>query len=55
MGIAVRDAKGEYRLLSGNETGILLLDYICAQRLKHGQMPEASMMVKTIVTADMAE
>ena len=55
VGIAVKDKNGEYVLLSGNETGILLLDYICAQRTKHGKMPADPVMVKTIVTTDMGE
>jgi len=55
VGIAVRTLSGDYTLLSGNETGILLLDYICSQRLKHNKMPENPAMVKTIVTTDMAE
>ena len=55
VGIAVKDEKGEYVLLSGNETGLLLLDYICSQRLKHGKMPADPVMVKTIVTMDMGE
>lgn len=55
VGIAVKNEKGEYVLLSGNETGILLLDYICAQRTKHGKMPQHPVMVKTIVTMDLAE
>lgn len=55
VGIAVRDAKGNYILLSGNETGLLLLDYVCAQRTKHGKMPAKPIMVKTIVTMDMGE
>ena len=55
VGIAVKDKNGEYVLLSGNETGILLLDYICAQRTKHGKMPVDPVMVKTIVTTDMGE
>ena len=53
-GIAVRDG-GEYRLLTGNEVGLLLLDYICGQRRKHGRMPEHPVLVKTIVTMDLAE
>ena len=53
--IAVKDSTGEYVLLSGNETGILLLDYICSQRMKHGTMPTDPVMVKTIVTMDLAE
>ena len=55
VGIAVKDKNGEYVLLSGNETGILLLDYVCAQRTKHGKMPANPVMVKTIVTTDMGE
>jgi phosphoglucomutase len=61
VGIAVKDTAGlrgktgEYVLLSGNETGMLLLDYICARRVKLGTMPEDPVCVKTIVTIDMAE
>ena len=55
VGIAVKDQNGSYKLLSGNETGMLLLDYICSRRLKMGTMPKDPVMVKTIVTIDMAE
>lgn len=55
VGIAVKDKRGEYVLLSGNETGILLLDYICSRRREMGTMPEDPVMVKTIVTMDLAE
>ena len=55
VGIAVKDKNGEYKLLSGNEVGILLLDYICSQRIKHNKMPEKPVMVKTIVTMDLGE
>lgn len=53
-GIAVRGIDG-YRLLSGNEVGLLLLDFICAQRIKHEKMPALPVFVKTIVTMDLAE
>ena len=53
-GIAVRDGE-EYRLLSGNEVGLLLLDFICSQRTKHDKMPANPLFVKTIVTMDLAE
>lgn len=53
-GIAIREGD-DYRLLSTNETGILLLDYICSQRLKHGRMPSHPVFMKTIVTSDLAE
>ncbi len=55
VGIAVRDGKGEYVLLSGNETGLLLLDYLCSRRAALGTMPEDPVLVKTIVTTDLAE
>lgn len=55
VGIAVKDNCGKYVLLSGNQTGILLLDYICSQRIKHHKMPTDSVIVKTIVTMDLAE
>lgn len=55
VGIAVKDEQGAYVLLSGNETGILLLDYLCSQKRKHGKMPETPVLMKTIVTTDMGE
>ena len=54
VGIAVPNREGEYVLLSGNETGILLLNYICSMRQAAGTMPEHPVFVKTIVTMDMA-
>ncbi|MBQ3372715.1 MAG: phospho-sugar mutase [Oscillospiraceae bacterium] len=53
-GIAVSAPEG-YRLLTGNEVGLLLLDFVCAQRLKHGKMPLNPVFIKTIVTMDLAE
>ena len=55
VGIAVKDKNGDYQLLTGNQTGMLLFDYICSQRTKHGKMPAEPVMVKTIVSMDMAE
>lgn len=55
VGIAVKDEQGEYTLISGNETGMLLLDYICSRRIANGTMPEEPVCIKTIVTIDMAE
>lgn len=54
VGIAVPNREGEYVLLSGNETGLLLLNYICSMRQAAGTMPEHPVFVKTIVTMDMA-
>lgn len=53
VGIAVRDAD-TYRLLSGNEVGVLLLDFICEQRIANRTMPKNPVFVKTIVTTDLA-
>ena len=53
-GIAVKDRE-DYKLLTGNEVGLLLLDFICSQRQKHGMMPEHPVFIKTIVTMDLAE
>ena len=55
VGIAVKNRAGAYELLTGNQVGLLLLDYICSQRIKHGKMPDDPVMVKTIVTMDMGE
>lgn len=55
VGIAVKNAQGDYVLLTGNQVGLLLLDYICSQRVKHGAMPENPVMIKTIVTMDLGE
>ena len=55
VGIAVKTHQGDYRLMTGNETGMLLLDYICKKRTENGTMPEDPVFIKTIVTIDMAE
>lgn len=55
VGVAAKNKAGEYELLTGNQTGMLLLDYLCSQRIKHGKMPADPTMVKTIVTTDMGE
>ncbi|MFV4928784.1 phospho-sugar mutase [Lactobacillus delbrueckii] len=52
-GVGVKTKAGDYRLLTGNEIGLLLFDFICSQRIKHGTMPKHPVMVKTIVTSDM--
>lgn len=54
-GIAVKTGEKDYQLLSGNEVGLLLLDFICSQRIKHGKMPENPVFLKTIATIDLAE
>lgn len=53
VGIAVRQ-EDNYVLLTGNETGCLLLEYILSNRRANGTLPEAPVVVKTIVTSDLA-
>lgn len=55
VGIAVIDSDGSYRLLTGNETGIMLTDYILSNRKRLGTLPEKPIIVKTIVTSIMIE
>ena len=55
MGAAVPDGQGGYRLITGNEMGVLLLDYICRTRLQTGDMPKDPVAVTTIVSTDMAD
>lgn len=55
VGIAVKNKEGEHVLVSGNEVGALLLDYICDRRIANGTMPEKPVFVKTIVTTDLGE
>lgn len=53
VGIALRNNE-DYVLLSGNEVGLLLFDYICRRRITLDIMPENPVLIKTIVTIDMA-
>lgn len=53
IGIAVKNKEGTYTLMTGNEVGVLLLDFICSMKLKQNKMPSEPMTVKTIVTTDM--
>lgn len=55
VGIAVRCKDGSYELLSGNEVGVLLLDYICKARMEQGTMPKNPVMVKSIVSTPLAD
>ena len=54
VGTAVWD-HGELRLMTGNEIGVLLMDYVCKNRMETGTMPKDPVMVKTIVTTEQAE
>ena len=53
VGIAVKNLQGNYKLLSGNEVGVLLFDYLCKARLENNTMPKNPVLIKTIVTTDM--
>ena len=53
VGAAVRE-DGKYTLITGNEMGVLLFDFICKMRMANGTMPENPIAVKTIVTTPMA-
>lgn len=53
VGVSIND-NGIYKLLNGNEVGILLLDYVISQKKRHGKMPSAPMALKTIVTTGLA-
>ena len=54
MGAAVPDGNGGYRLITGNEMGVLLFDYLCRTRVSRGTMPNRPVAVTTIVSTDMA-
>ncbi|WP_312641304.1 phospho-sugar mutase [Hydrogenoanaerobacterium sp.] len=53
VGAAVKATDGSYELISGNEMGALLLEYVCSQRFKSGTLPKNPIAVKTVVTTDM--
>jgi len=54
VGIMVRDDKGDFITISGNQTGVLLLDYIIGAKKRAGTMPDDPVALKTIVTTEMA-
>lgn len=54
VGVVVRDAKGEFVTLTGNQTGCLLLEYILSQKQARGELPENAFVVKTIVSSELA-
>lgn len=54
VGIVVRDADGVYRTLTGNQTGALLCEYILSSKAKSGQLSNNSVIIKTIVTTELA-
>ncbi len=55
LGVAVKDDKGEFVALSGNQVGILLLDYILTRLKEDGKIPANGVVVKSFVTTGMAK
>ena len=55
VGIAMKCPDGSYELVSGNEVGVLLLDYICAGRIEQGTMPANPVAVKSLVSTPLAD
>ena len=55
VGIAMKCPDGSYELVSGNEMGVLLLDYICAGRIEKGTMPANAVAVKSLVSTPLAD
>ena len=54
MGVAIRDDKGEFVLLNGNQIGSLMTEYILRRRKESGTLPGNGAIVKTIVTTELA-
>jgi len=55
VGIAMKCPDGSYELVSGNEVGVLLLDYICEGRMEKGTMPAYPVAVKSLVSTPLAD
>ncbi len=54
VGIMIRTGDGEFKVITGNQTGVLLLDYLIGAKKRTGTMPEKPVALKTIVTTEMA-
>ncbi|OJD67123.1 phospho-sugar mutase [Bacillus sp. NH11B] len=52
LGVAVRNHDGEFQVLTGNQTGALMLDYLLSQKKVNGTLPENGVVLKTIVTSE---
>ena len=55
LGVAIKDDQGEFKALSGNQVGILLLDYILTRLKEDGKLPANGAVVKSFVTTGMAK
>lgn len=54
VGVLIRDESGEYRVMTGNMIGAMLTYYILSQKKEKGELPLNSVVIKTIVTTEMA-
>ena len=54
VGIMVKTKSGEFKVISGNQTGVLMLDYLIGAMKRAGKLPEKPVALKTIVTTEMA-
>lgn len=54
VGIMVRDKNGDFKALTGNQTGALLVEYILRARKESGKLPKDGVIIKTIVTTELA-
>lgn len=54
IGIVVKDNKGEYKVLTGNQTGVLLTNYILNSLKETNKLPKDGVIIKTIVTTELA-
>jgi phosphoglucomutase len=53
LGVAVKNDAGQYVVLTGNQTGALLLDYLLSQKQAKGTLPKNGVVIKTIVTSEL--
>ncbi|MGS0931649.1 MULTISPECIES: phospho-sugar mutase [Bacillus] len=53
LGIAVKNSEGKYTVLTGNQTGALLLHYLLSEKKKQGTLSENGVVMKTIVTSEL--
>ncbi|TRZ36890.1 phospho-sugar mutase [Niallia circulans] len=52
LGVAVKDLNGEYTVLTGNQLGALMLEYLLSEKKAKGILPENGIVIKTIVTSE---
>lgn len=55
VGVVVRDKDGEFKILTGNETGALIANYVCKQQKRLGTLPKNGALISTIVSTNLTE